>query len=389
MMKRGRERARDASVGIVVTLAAVIFATGIFSIGSEQRLWTRKVAYKLQLPNTNGLQVGSPVTLAGVQVGTVTGIELPADPNRLEIDVEFSVDSSVQARIRADSEATLRILSLLAGDKFVEITPGSPMQPLLPPGSYVRVPEALELDKLGELGAGIAEDLKDVMGSLGVILTQLQDPDSVIGQALFDPNFGRQSLFNIREIIESTKTVLEKVESGRGLAGRLLSDDEFAETVLARMEGAMTRMESLLDRLADEDGALMKISAPQGPLFGIIENMEKSASTLTGISEGLESGQGVAGRLLRDDQYAEEVLENLREVTRDLREVVGKLNSGEGAAGAFLNDPAIYEDLRDVLRGVKKSKMISWMIRHYRKKGEKARIKEEEERLKAMEEVGA
>ncbi len=383
-MKRGAERARDAAVGVVVTLAAVIFAAGIFSIGSESRLWASKVAYKLKLPNTGGLGVGSPVTLAGVQVGTVTSIELPADPNILAIDVEFTVDSAVQERIREDTEASLKILSMLAGDKYVELTPGSPSLPALPPGSYVKVPQALGFEEMQALGATIAEDLQEVTASLAVILNQIQDPNTFLGQALFDPNFGRHSLASIRESIDSTREVIKRIEQGRGLVGRFLSDEEFADEMAARMEGSMARMERLLDRLADSDGALMRVLDPNGPMSDILRNLDSTAASLNRITGAMEEGEGLAGRLLSDDPYAAEVLENMRQASRDLRDIVGKLNSGEGSAGALINDPAIYEELRDVLRGVRESRVMSWLIRRYREKGEKARIREMEEREKAL-----
>lgn len=378
--------ARDASVGIVVTLAAVIFATGIFTIGEESRLWTKKVTYKLRLSNTNGLNRGSPVTLAGVQVGTVTSIVLPSDPNQRAIDVELSVDTAVQERIREDTTAETKILTLLGGDKFVEITTGSPGKPMLPPGSYIRVPETLGMDQLEAIGANIAQDLTEVTGALSAILTQLQDRSTVIGQALFDPNFGRTSLGNISRSLQSVRTILERMERGEGLAGKILGDKELAESTLSRLEGTLERMEVVSARLADEEGAFMKLTAPGGPLTGMVDNLEASTDNLARITGQMGEGRGVAGRLLEDDEYAEEILENLRQTTRDLRDVVGKINSGEGSVGAFVNDPEMYQDLRDVLRGVKESKLISWMIRRYRKKGQESRIKEMEERRRLQDE---
>jgi len=72
-----------------------------------------------------------------------------------------------------------------------------------------------------------------------------------------------------------------------------------------------------------------------------------------------------------DKEYADEVLENIRKISADLAAITDKLNKGSGTAGAMINDPQLYEDLKSVVRGVQKSKIMSGMIRHYRKKGEK------------------
>ncbi len=380
MARRG-STARDLSVGIVVAVAASIFAFGIFSIGSEQRLWTRKATFRLLLPSSEGLQEGAPVRLAGVQVGTVTRILLPTDPERVEIEVEFAIDRSVAARVRADSTASLRILSLLAGDRFVELTPGSAEEPELPPGSVVPVPAEVGLEQLQAIGATIADDLRAITGSFRVILEQLQNQDTVLGQALFDPEFGREALRSLGQSMVASRDLLRSLETGEGLAGRMIMDRQFADETIARVEGSLARLESILGKLEDEEGALVRALDPNGPLNRILGNLQSSSESLLAVAERLRDGRGLAGKLLADDEYAEGFLEDLRATAHGLREIVDKLNSSEGTAGALLNDPGIYRDLHDVLRGVKKSKMLSWLIRRYRKKGEKDRIKEEEKML--------
>jgi phospholipid/cholesterol/gamma-HCH transport system substrate-binding protein len=364
-------------VGIVVSLAVFVFAVAVFSIGSEQRLWSRKVSYKIRLPNTNGLQVGSPVRLAGVQVGTVTDIHLAEDPNRLDIDVLFSVDAALRSRIRADTKASLKVLSLLSGDRFLELTPGTPTEPELPAGAYVGVPEEMGIEELQELGASIADDLQAITGSLKVILDQLQNRDTIIGQALFDPNFGRETLGNLKETVIAARGVMEDVEGGRGLAGRLLSDDEFADATLASLQGSMARIEELLGRLAGEGTSLAQALDPNGPLAASLRNIEATTADLHAVVAEIRKGKGVAGRLVADEAYAEELLGDLRSTARGLREILEKLNRGDGTAGAFINDPGLYQDMQDVLRGVQKSRIMSGLIRHYRKKGEKDRLAEE------------
>lgn len=384
MTERKRTR-RDLSVGVVLALAALIFAIGIFSIGSEQRLWSRKAAYKLRLANTNGLQVGSPVRLAGLQVGSITDIVLPEDPNRNEIDVVLKVDSAVESRIRADTKASLKVLSLLGGDKFLELTSGSASQPVLPPGSYLQVPEEMGIEEFQALGASIADDLQGITQGLKIVLEQLQNRETFLGQALFDPNFGRETLANARGMMISANSIMKKVDGGQGLAARLLSDERFADRTIQGIEGSLSRIEIVLGRLADENGVAMQALAPDGSVSKILRNLQGTSETLLRTAEELKTGKGIAGRLVSDDAYAEEVLGNLKKVTSDLKEITEKLNHGEGSAGAFINDPTLYRDLHDIIHGIQKSRMMSWLIRHYREKGEKERMKEEEEGKKSQE----
>jgi phospholipid/cholesterol/gamma-HCH transport system substrate-binding protein len=181
----------------------------------------------------------------------------------------------------------------------------------------------------------------------------------------------------------SGTSILRTVDQGEGLAGRLISDREFAETTVSGIEGSLSRIEKLLDRLTDENGVAMQALAPGGSMSKILRNLEETSASLLGTAEELKSGKGIAGRLVSDDAYADEVLGNLRKVTSDLKEITEKLNHGEGTAGAFINDPSLYKDLHDIIHGIQKSKMMSWLIRHYREKGEKERMKEEQEEKKS------
>ncbi|MBI3447986.1 MAG: MCE family protein [Acidobacteria bacterium] len=373
----GPKRAgRDLSVGLVLTVAALIFAVGLFAIGSESRLWSRKVAYRIRLANTNGLQVGSPVRLVGVQVGTVTEVVLPEDPQRSDIDIVLKVDHAVESRIRRDTTATLKVLSLLGGDKFLDLTPGSAREPVLEPGSYIQVPEGMGMEEFQALGASIADDLQGITKGLKVILDQLQNRETFLGSALFDPNFGKETISSLKESVATTNSILGKVDRGQGLAGRLLADRELADTTVARVETSLGRIEAILGRLADEKGVAMQALAPDGSVSQILANLQATTGTMKGLVQEIRDGKGLAGRLVTDDEVAGQVLGDLKKVTENLREITEKLNHGDGTAGAFINDPTLYRDLQDVLHGVQKSKMMSWFVRHYREKGEKERLKD-------------
>ena len=67
-------RHRDLSVGAFAILALIVLSVGIMAVGGESRFFSRKVRYRAVFPSTDGLIVGSPVKMAGVQVGTVSAI---------------------------------------------------------------------------------------------------------------------------------------------------------------------------------------------------------------------------------------------------------------------------------------------------------------------------
>jgi len=370
--------ARDVTVGTVVLLAAFIFTIGVFSIGKEQRIWVSKVPYKLRVPDANGLQSGSPVRLAGVQVGTVTDVHFSEDPNVTTIVVELAVDERDQHRIREDTVANVRILTLLGGEKYIELTPGTPSKPVRPPGDYIPVPESFGFEQLGELSANVSDDIQSISKSIRFILDSIQSQQGVVGRMLLDPNFGQDLFDDVGRSAKLMRQTVEEIHDGKGLVGRMVSDEEYGRETSESIRASLENIETLLARMTAEGGVMDRALDPNGALSSALGDVQQAAADLRDFTADLKEGHGTIGKLVSDDQYADEVLSNVKEISRNLAEITAKLNQGDGTLGALINDPQLHDDLVNVVRGVQQSKIISGLIRHYRKKGEKEQAKEEE-----------
>lgn len=376
---------RDLTVGLVVLVAAFIFTLGVFSIGSEQRVWVRKVAYRLEIPEANGLQGGSPVRLAGVQVGAVTGVNFSPDPKNTNIEVRLSVDQAHQHRIREDTRATVKILTLLGGEKYVELSPGNPELPVLPPGSIIQVPETFGMEQLGELSAGLADDIKSISTNVRLVLERVMAQEGVVGRMLLDPNFGSQTFADIAESARIGRRAMEDIDQGHGLVGRLVKDDAFAKHSLASIENSLARIESLLDKASREDGPVQALLDPNGKVAASLDNIHQASANLQDFTAQMKEGSGLAGRLMSDKAYADEVLGNIRQISANLVSITEKLDQGNGTLGGLINDPQLIEDLRNVVRGVRQSRILSWFIRNSREEGEQSQRKKEEKMRRELE----
>jgi len=366
-----RNVTRDAVVGAVVLAAVLIFTFGIFMIGSEQKVWVKKVPYKLMVPDANGLQSGSPVRLAGVQVGTITDVDFSSDPNTKMIQVDLAIDQAHRHRIRADTVANVKILTLLGGDRYVELTPGSTSEPELPADSFIRVPASFGMEQLGELSANLSSDIQSISRNVRIILETVQKQEGVVGKMLLDPNFGQKTFDDIAQSAALVRNTLEGVNSGKGIVGRVLRDDDFATRTTASVERSLQRIEMLLDRMTAEQGVVDRALDPNGKVTAAIDNFHQVTADLAAFTEDLKRGEGALGRLVTDDQYGKELLDNLKKISTDLADITGRIKKGEGTLGGMINDPQLYQDLKNVVRGVQKSRILSGLIRHYRKKGEK------------------
>ena len=365
MARKTRGSSRDVTVGAFTALAVIVLALAVMAVGGESRLFSRKVRFFANFASSDGLVVGSPVKISGVTVGTVAEILLPTDPHANGIEVALGVERGYAPRIREGSQVSLRFLQYLSGEKFVEVSPGDPALAALPPGATIPTAEG---SKLLEQGEDIADNLNDITVSLKEILGPLQRGEGLLGQALHDPNFGKEGLQAIRQSAENVEALTSRLKAGQGLAGRLLFDP--AMTPRADELGrAIGDLSAAIRRLNEGEGAAGDLLAKDGRSKQILDDLSASAATLRRVSERLDDQKGLLGKLLNDQEYSEKLATDLRTTVEHLNSVMAKIDRGEGTLGALVNDRSVYDGMEQVAAGVGDSKFANWLLRHYQKKG--------------------
>lgn len=137
-----KESTTEVLVGAVVLAAAIGFlaytfqATGMVSN-------TGDMTVTASFRSAEGVTLGTDIRLAGVKIGTVTGIAL--DPVTFRATTSLSLVSDVP--IPVDSSAIVASEGLLGGT-FIEIVPGGAMDNLPPGGEIVDTQGAISLLQL-------------------------------------------------------------------------------------------------------------------------------------------------------------------------------------------------------------------------------------------------
>ncbi|MEM9434972.1 MAG: outer membrane lipid asymmetry maintenance protein MlaD [Pseudomonadota bacterium] len=106
-----------AGAGVLVIAAGFMaYAFGVTGVGASSG-----ASYPLtaSFRSAEGVSVGTDVRLAGVKIGTVTGLDL--NPETFRADATFTVRNSVE--IPDDSAISISSEGLLGGN-FVEVIPG-------------------------------------------------------------------------------------------------------------------------------------------------------------------------------------------------------------------------------------------------------------------------
>jgi phospholipid/cholesterol/gamma-HCH transport system substrate-binding protein len=365
---------RAARVGITVLVAVAVLAVGVFMIGQENNLFSRKNRYFVDLKTVSGIKPGNPVELDGVAVGAVDRVILPHDPKQKFIRVWMKIDKSYGHRVRADTLVRIRTLGLL-GDKFLELNSGNPNVAEIPDQGMVHAAPATNVDALIASGTDVMDNISTISFQLKNILARVDRGQGLLGELTSDSEPSRRLKANIFATLDTIQRVADKVDTGVGPLPRMLNDRALAD--------------SLAQSVASLHAVLASVQSGKGLVPGLLNDpstrrefdqtlasLKQVAADLQKFSNKLEQGQGLVPRLVNDEAYGREITGEVRQIVDRLNGVAEKISNGGGTVPKLINDPHIYDSINDILIGVDDSWMLRWLIRNRQKAGIKHRYKD-------------
>ncbi len=361
------ESASARRVGLLTLVAVAVAAAAILLIGDRQNLFKQKNDYFVRFVSVSGLRPGSDVQLNGVNVGSVERIVLPREIGENLLEVHVSIDARYEQRLRRDSLARIKTLGLL-GDKYLEITSGSPASDLVPEGGEIAAAPPTNVEQLAEAGEDVMNNIVTISHQMTGILGRMERGEGLLGELTVDADPDRKLGREILDTLAAIRAAIERLETGTGTVPRLMHDAQMAD----RIQSAVTRLDGLLGRAETGDGllpALLDDAAQKESFARTLTHLESVTGQLAAVLTRLEQGDALAGRLLHDEAWGEQVSADLAALVANLRQVAEKLNRGDGTAARLLNDPAFAEALEDILVGIDESRMLRWLIRNRQKAG--------------------
>ena len=362
-----------AKVGLTVLGALIVLAGFILAIGDQSFLFRASNTYRIMFPNAAGLAEDNPVQLNGVTVGKVDRILLSERPESELLEVRISVERRYASRLRRDSLARIKTLGLL-GDKYVEITSGSPGALLLNPGEEIPAALPTDVDDLIASGADVVDYVVSTAQSLSTILTRMERGEGLLGELVAEREDKRITDTVIRTL-ESVERLTKQVEAGEGVLGRLLTDEDMGDQLASSLDS----IDETLTLLREGDGlapALLHDAELKTRFESTMADTEVAAADLRAIAADLRGADGLLPRLLNDEELGESLTTEVEQLLERLNSTLEQVSEGDGTAAKLINDPAIYEALDDLVVGINESKLLRWLVRNRQKAGIKKRYKE-------------
>ena len=273
-VKNFRERS-PALVGIISIIAIAGATTFAFFI---DRIPALKQAYEVQaeFADAAGLQVENQVRVAGIKVGTVSGIELRDDHVLVTLEIENGTE------IPQDAFANIKLATLL-GTKFVDLE-AKGGEPYLEDGDVIPVEKTTvpyEIYQAANQGTGVLEELDgDALNAALVELTELTAAaEDEVGIALEGLN-----------------------ELGTGLNEK---DEE--------LRSLLTGSRELTALLADEGDQLIRLIDASNDVLGSLARKREEIQSLLAVTKDMA---GTVSEVLRENRG------NLDSILTDLHDAL-------------------------------------------------------------------
>ena len=271
---------------VVTTLATAV----LFVVFAQQRSSTTNV-YSAVFADASSLKVGDSVRIAGIRVGTVSGVDL--QPEKTVI-VTFDADRATV--LTTGTKVVVRYLNLV-GDRYLELVDGPGSTRIMPPGA--RIPEdrtvpALDLDLLlGGLKPVLRGlDPADVNALTASLLQVFQDDG-----AMLDSVLAKTSSFS-QTMADNDQTIEQVIDNVNAVVTTLSRDGDRFTGAIDRAERLVSGLASDRDRIGDAIVALDEgtasladlLSSARPALKTNVEQLNRLAPLLDAGKDRLEAG---------------------------------------------------------------------------------------------------
>src|SRR5579863_3418667 len=321
----------ELRVGLFVLAGAVLLAVVIFYVTGGGG-WGPKYRLRAFLPQVDGLTLGAPVRVDGVEVGNVERI-LIAVPTPGEavskdrnIEIDLRIQKTFETYIRSDSSAGL-ITEGLLGNVYVDIDRGY-VGRILNNDEEIPGRQETALKEVVERSADLMNDLSSISKQASAVITDVRNGRGSLGKFMVD-----ETAYNhLNNSLGNVDRMMSEIQAGKGTLGKLLTDDE----MYTRVDSVAGRVDSVLEAVQNQQGTLGKLVYDTS----IHESAKKLIDNSNAFFADVRGGKGTLGKLATDDS----LFMQYKQAGENLSSATAKLNSNEATIGKFFDDPKFYDN---------------------------------------------
>ena len=319
-------------VGITVIIAIFTLCVLIFLMSGTTGLFTKKLTVFVYEANAEGIRVGAPVRLQGVDIGNVVGISVVPSHGASPVEIKMKISGKFQSMVHKDAKATLTTAGVL-GETFVDIDSRTAKSGAIQDGDTLPSKETPQFEDVVVASQTTLENIDVLLKRTDRIIAYIESGQGSIGKLIYD-----QELYNrLNVTLAEVQTMVNQISSGKGSIGKLINDDELYNKANASVD----KLNAIIDEVNSGQGTIGKLLKDPSLYNNANETIAKANALMTDVN----AGKGALGKFAKDEAFAKKLDDTLTH----LNSIAAKIDNGDGSVGKLMNDPALYNNSDQML----------------------------------------
>lgn len=319
-------------VGVTIIVACVTLGVLLFLMSGTAGVFTTRITIKSYFDNAEGLRVGAPVRLSGVDIGNVTKISVVGNKPLTPVEVTMKVSTKYGFGLRRDSVTSLETAGVL-GETYLDIDSAQAVGPPLQDGDTLPTQVHPDFNQVVRASQSTLQNMDALLKRADRILAFAESGKGSLGKLIYDPTLYNRFSATVAEF----QKIVAQVGNGEGSLGRLVSRNDAYDKFIATLD----KMNKVVDDLQQGKGTAGKFLKDPS----LYNNANDTIANLKKVTEDINAGKGTLGKLTKDEELAKK----LDTTITKLSQLTSDLEAGQGSAGKFFKDESFYNNTNQML----------------------------------------
>lgn len=270
-------------VGLFVFIGLVLLAGLLIAFSKGASLVRSTYKLNLTAVNVGGLKPQASVLLAGVNVGSVSKIDLAPDGKSVKISLQIYQDYPIYSDARFVIES-----SGFLGDQYVAVIPMENKEPALTNGASVNCQEPFNLQEVARSAAGFIKRLDETAKKLDSSVSDLREK---VLNAQTLSTFG-DSVTNLKHFTDEAVGTIQNIN---GLIATNGSQFTLAISNVVMFSDSLNGLANQAHDLLTTNGVNVTEAT---------RNLDQISADIKKLTDDLQAGKGLAGTVLQNEQLS-------------------------------------------------------------------------------------
>jgi phospholipid/cholesterol/gamma-HCH transport system substrate-binding protein len=198
-------------LGMFVLIGLVAFTSTIYFVGKQKNIFGSTFTLNSRFKNVSGLEVGNNVLFSGINVGTVSEIQLVTDTS---VVVRLLIQKDVQKFIKSDAVASIGSDGLM-GDKILTISPGSNSKTIVKDNASIKSIQAIEMDEIMRSIKVSMDNATVITNELAEFTYKMNNGNGALSKLITDEKFANSLTKTLTNLQTGSKGLSENMEAAK------------------------------------------------------------------------------------------------------------------------------------------------------------------------------